>query len=220
MGSKYLVLAAFLAPLAMAGAAQSASQPGPDAPREGDAQVAAVTRLCNKLDCRKSVRNLSLTAAGGKTVEASTERYPYIDDQGAIVIYPGETIGTYIAEQGDAFGKPALASVAGLDGPVKLDFPHADVANLTFKFEEVGKGKPGMFLTLDSHIDAVIKYNLLMFVSTPKGYRAVPTSSCTLLPPQPGMKTFYGTEHWLHPVLMLVITNIRALPKGSPMMCE
>ena len=219
MGGKCLIPALFLAALSMG--SQALAAPEAEAKPDADeARIQSLERICAKVACRKSVRTLSLRAAGGKEVEASTERYPYLDDHGSIVIYPGETISVALPGQDEGLGQPTLVAVTDPDGPVALSSAAAGPANLSFQLEEFGKDKPGMLLRIDNQINSALKYDLTMFVAAGDGFRAMHTSACTLLPPQSGLKSFGGFESWPHPIVMLVISNIHGLPKGTPQSCQ
>ncbi len=219
MGRNYLILAPFLGALSTPDIAWSTPEVVASAPNSENAQDQTLMAACAKLPCRKAIRHFSLRSADGNSVEVSTTIAPYINDKGAIFIYPGEEIGVALTKQDEALGQPALATVTDPNGPVALEFPHPDAANLTFKFHEMD-GKPDMLLTVDNRIDAVVKYDLVMYVAARDGYRGVRTSACGLMPPQGGQKSFMGFEHWPNPILMLAITNIRALPKGSAISCQ
>ena len=211
MWRKYLFWGLFLSGLALAAQAwaQSASS--------DDDRVRAITAKCDRLVCRKASKDVALRTRDGKTVALATELYPYLDDQGAMVIYPGESIGLFMPAKGDVFGAPVLANVSGPDGPVDLGSRPA--ANLLFAFQQLD-GKLDMLLTIGNKTDLVVKVDATMFVPVSGGWRAIHTSTCPVDPPQGSLKVFQGLEHWPHPVGMLVIRNIRALPKGTAQTCE
>jgi len=221
VGTKSLISATFLAGLCLAGPAFAAVDPTGQMPDPAAmAHAQALKDACSKFDCRQCVRTLYLRMPDGKRLEASTDRYPYVDDKGTIIIYPDETIAVVSTGQGEKLGPPALVSVIGPDGPVALRAAPKQPANLTFAFKEFEAGKSGMLLDVTNQIDAALEYDATMVVWAGSGFRFVHTSVCRLMPPQLGQANFHWFENWPHPVVMLIISNIHGLPKNSPQRCQ
>ena len=220
MDTKYLISAMFLASLCLVAPAFAAPDAAGQTPDPETSRQQALKEVCLKFDCRQSVRTLSLRMPDDKRLEASTDRYPYVDDKGVIIIYPGETIAVSLSGQGEALGPPALVSVTNPEGPVALRTAPKQPANLTFAFKEFAKDKSGMLLDVTNQIDAALEYDAAMMVWAGSGFRVVHTSVCRLMPPQPGLTEFHGFEQWAQPVVMLMISNIHGLPKNSPQRCQ
>ncbi len=119
---------------------------------------------------------------------------PYLNEKGAIVIYPGEHfVITFETEN----GKIANA----VPNPVGGQLSNA----VEVRFEEIDSG---MMLTLESHLPGDIKYDASMKVPDD---RLVYTSSC---PVGAGLSAF---ETWPHPIKFLKLSNFRYSTGGA---CE
>lgn len=151
----------------------------------------------------------------GKVFETATEGYPYLDSEGTVLIYPGEKIAITLEKKGSGLDAQ-LASVTGLDGP--LDLPANPAPTLRFEFEQ--DPKLGMMLTATNATNLGIKYDAQMFVPTPNGVKLAHTSICPLMPPQGISPTFSGFENWPHPIVLMVISNIRVQPDDAPRTCN
>ncbi len=221
MRCKCLIQAMIFAGAAVIWAA--AAVPAASAPKANSAnnrKSGDLISQCARLKCRTSVRHFSLQSADGKTVRGETVPFPYVTEQGIILLYPGERIDVSLVRQDDRLAPPAFVAASNPKGSIAPRKLGPATANLSFELQPRGDNKPGMFLMATSQIKAVVKYDLLMYVPIPGGVRAVRTSSCPLRPPQGGQKTFNGIEHWPHPVTMLAIADIRILPPGASTACR
>jgi hypothetical protein len=192
--------------------APASAQPANDSGRSE-----ALAAVCAKVLCRKPGHVFQLHMADGKIFETTTEGYPYLDDKGAVLIYPGETIAITLEMQGGGL-RAQLTNVMGLDGPLDLPAGSASLSTLSFTLKQ--DPKIGMMLTATNAINLAIKYDAQMFVPTPAGVKLVHTSICPLLPPQGDAKTFSGLENWPYPIVMMVLSNIRVQPDGASRTCE
>src|SRR4051812_24798985 len=173
--------------------------------------------VCAKVLCRKPGHAVQLRLGDGKVFETATEGYPYLDDENGVFIYPGETIAITLEKKGGELDAQ-LAGVTGLDGAVDLPVKPASTHTLSFTFKQ--DPKVGMILTATNATNLALKYDARMFVPTPEGVKPIRTSVCPLLPPQGTAPTFSGVEDWPHPIVMMVLRNIRIQPDGAPQTCN
>jgi hypothetical protein len=178
------------------------------------AAAQALADVCAKVACRKITTTLILRKEDGSTGEVDTSPFPYFDPDGEIFIYPGESIILGVAKNGS--GRPRLLKAVDAGGTHQFAQLAAGEASLEFQFRQL-EGKPDMVLSVQNATSAMIKYDALMV--TAPGRRPSPTSSCPVYPPQPGQASFGGIESWPHPIVSLLITNIRPLGKSDPRTC-
>lgn len=176
-------------------------------------------QICAKLPCRKGGRAILLGLPDRQGFETRTHPYPYLDDQDAVILYPGEMITIGFNKTDDKWGRPVLMRVTDADGPVNLGTPGPAAATLSFALEQ-DHGKPGMMLIAANGLPARVKYDVQMFVPSDDGVHAGHSSTCPLMAPQGGLGTFSGFKSWPHLIVMVVITNIRMLPAGAPAACS
>ena len=119
---------------------------------------------------------------------------PYVNDKGAIVIFPGENfVIAFEIENGKIVS--AVPNPAGGQP--------SNAIEVSFKQIEIG-----MMLTLANHLPKTVKYDATM--KAPDD-RMVYTSSC---PVRVGLSTF---ESWPHPIKFLELSNFRFQDPGP---CE
>lgn len=114
-------------------------------------------------------------------------------------------MATFVARQGDRLAPPVFVAASDPGG-----FHNGQAGPYPARKSQLripAEGRPAGHVPHDYELAA-------------DGMRAVRTSSCPLLAPQSGEKSFSGIEHWPHPVMMLAIADIRILPKGAPYACE
>lgn len=205
--------------IGLAGPVQAVETPaGPQSDRAAAAEAQAkadqeLAAHCQKVVCRKVSRLVTLQMRDKTSFETNTRLVPYFDDNGALAIFPGETISLSYASDDTKLEHPVLSSVVDPAGPV--DLPSSSGLTISFKFEQKTDG-PDMMLVVTNSTKAKVKYDAVMFVPDASGVHAARTSACPLMPPQGGQPSFSGFEHWPHPIVMLLISNIRALePSGS-----
>jgi hypothetical protein len=193
-------------------AAPEASASSPDA-----ARAQALAAECAKVPCRKSATSFELRTKDG-VFQGQTQPVPWLDDQGTVILFPGESVTIGYPTDDSALARPELYAHAGPDevmvGPAARLGPI-----LTFDLKQMD-GKPDMMMTGTNRVKATIKFDIVMYVPTPAGVRAMRTSACPLMPPQGSRDSFSGFEHWPHPIAMMVITHIRAMPAGAAMTCD
>jgi tetratricopeptide (TPR) repeat protein len=81
-------------------------------PEYDDPELAA---MCAMVTCREVVRANRLELPDGGFTFVPNRKLPYVDPDGAVLIYPGETIVVAIPIDGDAAGQPRLQSVTDRD---------------------------------------------------------------------------------------------------------
>jgi hypothetical protein len=175
--------------------------------------------ICAKVPCRKGGRPVLLRMPDNRGFETKTQPYPFLDDHGTVILYPGETITIGFNKNGDSLGAPMLLKATDPDGAVDIGAAGTAAASLSFTLKQ-DDGKPSMMLTAANGVAATLKYNLQMFVPTADGVRSGHSSTCPLMAPQGSVASFGGFESWPHPILMLAISDIRMLPAGSGMVCN
>jgi hypothetical protein len=79
-----------------------------------------------------------------------------------------------------------------------------------------------MMLTVTNKTRVTVKYDTVMFVPDPPsgGARGGRTSACPVMSPQGSSSSFSAFESWPHPIVMVLITNIRPLPADAAMVCN
>ena len=184
--------------------AATAGQAAPEgaAQNESQTQAQVLADVCTKVVCRKTVRTLALRTNDGKVAQIDTQLFPYLDQQGRLSIYPGETITLGFEKNGD--GPPRLLKVTDPGGDVDLGPVTPSDFAVVFTLRQRDE-KPDMWLTIANTVMATFKYDVDMFVPTPSGLRPSHTSTCPLLSPQGTLKSFSGVEMWPQPIVMLVI---------------
>lgn len=203
-------------------AAAAAPEDAPPPPDRAAAEAALAQMLaaeCAKITCRKGVRQLSLRMKDGSNFEIATRPLPYIDDKGTLVLFAGESVTLSYAEDDAKLEHPVLSAVTDPLGPVELA-PPPSTRSLTFAFGQLD-GKPDMALGVTNRTPAMVKYDALMFIpdAAAGNARAAKTTACSV-PPLEGSQPAIGLEHWPQALVMLVITNIRALEPGTPRSCD
>lgn len=195
------------------GALLLAAMPALGQPPGKEAAAQALKQVCAQVPCRKITTTLILRKADGSTGNFDTRPYPYFDPDGGLFIYPGETITLGLAKNGS--GKPRLLKAVDVDGAHQFAQPAAGEATLEFTLKQI-EGKPDMMLNVSNSTGAVIKYDTWM--TTVDG-RTSSTSSCPVFPPGRGQASFGGIEHWPHPIVSLLIENVRALGASADRAC-
>ena len=185
------------------------------APAFGQPSAQMLKQMCTQVPCRK-VTTLTLLAAAGQG-QIETDPYPYLDPNGNVIIYPGETITLAMAQNGS--GKPRLLSVSDAAGAHQFAQAAARDKTLVFQFKQVG-GKPDMVLTIVNTTTAAIKYDAVMSSVTDNGVKQAPTVTCPVNPPGKGQQSFRGIENWPFAIVSLLIYDIRPLGKSASPACK
>jgi hypothetical protein len=157
-------------------------------------------RTCERVLCRDAT-TVRVLQEDGSTLEVSLPaRLPFVQPNGWITIFPGEEIFIEVDVEGDRVSNPR--AVRNTESPT---------TTLTFKFWQAPNRKDS-FLLIANPFPRPVKFNL--------GMRPVPeerlrkTTSCPVLAGRTQV------EHWPHPIVQLVIANIRFLPEGAERKCE
>jgi hypothetical protein len=186
------------------------------APAFGQPSAQMLKQMCAQVPCRK-VATLTLRRADGGTGQVDTNAYPYLDPNGNVILYPGETIS--IAVKANGSGKPRLLKVADAAGMHQFAEATAGEKTLIFQLKQMND-KPDMVLTASNTTTAVIKYDVVITAATDKGIKQGPTSTCPLSAPSKGAPDFRGVESWPYPIFEMLIHDIRPLGKSTPRACE
>ena len=185
------------------------------APAFGQPSAQMLKQMCAQVPCRK-VTTLTLRTESSKG-QIDTNPYPYLDPNGNVIIYPGETITLALA--GNGSGKPRLLEATDAGGKHSFAKAAPTEKTLTFQFKQTD-GKPDMVLTAVNTTTSAIKYDAVISAVTDKGINQKPSATCPLSPPSPGQPSFRGIESWPFPIVGLLIHDIRPLGKSTPRACE
>jgi hypothetical protein len=180
---------------------------------------ASLAAACAKTTCRPAEQRLQLRTADDAIAYVKTAKAPYVDENGNVSLYAGETIEISFPDRND-LSHPTFVrtldkiDLEGIKG-YHLDAPPSDPAmpailSLQLHQEE---SKPSMALVLRNETGIALKYDVTMFVPTPQGMRATHTSTCPLLP------GIMGDESWPHPIAMIMLSNFRKTDPGQ-MVCD
>jgi len=168
-------LAAALAVLLAGCSAPPTPEPVPTASTTAATAQGESSRQCGALPCRSNGA-------------------PYVNDKGAIVIFPGERFVIALKiEDGKIVGAEPNPAGGSLSNAIAVSFKEID---------------GGMVLTIANHLPNTVKYDVVMKAPDDK---LVYTSSC---PIDAGLSNF---EHWPHPIKFLELSNFR-FQDGGP--CE
>jgi len=191
----------------------------PDPAADAQARARQMAAMCAQVVCRKASRTITLHLADGGNYTLHTSPYPYLDQAGNVVLYPGETITLGFSKTGDELGKPVLVAVRDVDGAVDIGAAQpAPAMTLSFSLGQDVK-KPDTTLIAASTVGAMLKYDARVSMVVQGGVRLVNSNTCPLMPPQGNAPSFSGFENWPQAIGMMVISNIRALPPGTPVRC-
>src|ERR1700761_491654 len=91
----------------------------------GDAGAQTLKQVCAQVPCR-SANTLTLRARDGRMGQVDIDPYPYLDPDGDVVIYAGETITLALAKDGS--GPPRLLKVVDPRGAHQFAEPNAGEA--------------------------------------------------------------------------------------------
>lgn len=189
-------------------------------PAERQAQLAA---LCAKVPCRKESRQIEIRADAQHGFRYTNQQLPYVDPDGTIILYPGETITVSLAADGDKLAVPKIVSVSDSTGAVDL----GDAANksavpettMTFAFSQI-PGKPDMILFATNRTKLMLKYSAIIMTPSEQGLKASRTTICPVLPSNDPKLGFTGTESWQQGIGMLIVTNLHILPSDGSTACN
>ena len=185
-----------------------------------EAAAKELAAVCAKVTCRKTSRILTLRMPSNSSFQISTRPLPYLDDKGTLIMFAGESITLSYAADDQKLEHPILSAVHDPLGSVELPPPPSGAA-VTFDLSQMD-GRAGMMLTVTNTTKVIVKYDAVMFVADPAsgGARGRRTTACPVLPPQGNASSFAGFESWPQPIVMMLITNIRALPADASQVCN
>jgi hypothetical protein len=223
MMRKCLPLAAVV--LAFAAATPSFAQAPATPPADRAAAEAsfaeALAAQCAKVACRKAVRPVILRMGDGSSFQIATRPLPYFDERGTLILFPGEAVALTFAEDDEKLEHPMMSAITDPVGPVELPAQESKRI-ISFTFLQAD-GKPDMMLGVSNTTKAMLKYDMAGFLpdvvnNNAKGGHV---STCALPPPPDGAnKPSLALEHWPQPMVMVMITNIRALLPGALRSCD
>lgn len=220
---KGLFLAALLAIPAVPSVAQAPDTAQPPADRAAaEASFAQVLAAeCAKVPCRKAVRMVDLRMPDGSSFQIATRPLPYFDEKGTLILFAGEQVALSYAEDDEKLERPVLTSITDPLGPVELPASTYQ-RQISFTFLQAD-GKVDMMLGVSNSTKAILKYDAVGFVPDVVNHnaRGGHVTTCSLSPPEDGGdKPNLALEHWPEPMVMVMITNIRALAQGALRSCD
>jgi hypothetical protein len=172
---------------------------------------------CAHLTCRTVARDLALRDKDGTPIHLNTATVPYVDDDGRVALYAGETVEISFPDRAD-LSHPKFVRVldkideTGVSGYRKDAAAPTGPATLMLQLKQ-DDGKPDMMLLLRNDTGVPLKYDAEMFVPTAQGVDRAHTSTCMLLPGT------MGFESWPHPVAMLLLSGFHKV-EPTQMRCD
>lgn len=211
----FLVFSTFLT-IAIPALAATGDTPGNAAAE----QAAALAAQCAKLACRKGDQTVEMRMDAQRGIRFKAQPLPYIDSNGAVILYPGEAITISLAEENGKLAVPRLVSVTMPTGPVDLGALADPAATNTVTFALTQDiGKPDMQLVATNRTKLLLKYSATMGLPSESGMKPARTSICPLFPATLP-EGFAGHETWPHPIGILILSNLHIIPQGGPMNCD
>jgi hypothetical protein len=180
-------------------------------------RAAALAAMCAKVPCRKTVRSYTLRGPEGTSIQNMTGPYPYVDDQGTVILYPEETIVASLPITGDKLGVPVLLRVTDPGGTVDFAPMTEGVPTISFTLRQ--DDRLGMVLMVTNMSKVGLKYEAYAYIPGPAGARPSRTSTCPLVASQSKIG-FTGMENWPQPIVMMILTNLHIVPSGGAMVCD
>lgn len=209
-----------LALLVMPAAAAVPDTP-PDAHAAAEASFAeALAAECAHVTCRKAVRPVILRMVDGSEFRIDTRPLPYLDDKGTLILFADESVTLSYPEDDEKLEHPVVSAIKDPLGTIDLPAA-ASTRSLTFSFRQM-TDKPDMVLGITNTTKAMVKYDAVAFFPDVVNHnaRGSHTATCALPPPEDNAPRTLGLEHWPQPLVMLIITNIRALEPGALRACD
>ncbi|MDC7684354.1 hypothetical protein PQU92_13785 [Asticcacaulis sp. BYS171W] len=224
-----MIKTVLLAGIALACATTASAQTDKPAPQKVD-----IEKLCAETACRPAGRvDVVVRISPTEFRTAPVGRSPYVLADGAIMLYPGETLAIqYTIVDGQPTAPkliqryaPAMPAQIMKDGkavanPDNATLPKVErdgvVAKLPPNTLLVSYGqmddKPDTWLKIESTLPENLKYNALMMLFKPAGetgYQFRPTSSCPVLSGK------IAIEHWPHPIGPILLAKPRFVAKDD-----
>lgn len=184
--------------------------------------------ICAKTVCREGGAKLTVFFDKERSTKLDVTRSPYVKD-GAILIFPGETLAFELPFDGDKIGEPKFLGTYQPDFPMlrdpagpalpKLDKSKLAPNTLVLSYGQMdgrGKGGPSMMLTLTQNLPMTVKLDAFMTVLRPDSSETVQayTSTCPLMP---NRNSF---ENWPNALGPMILSNFRFQASGTAMVCD
>jgi hypothetical protein len=174
---------------------------------------------CQTMVCRRPGTS-SLRLPDGQRIGLPAPPAPYFTGS-VLSLIPGETIVLGFRRTPQGLGAPMLLQVSDAAGAVEIGAPAEMPVEMTLSFSLAQQeGKPDMMLTVVNKTDAMIKYDVHMYVPSADGVRNSGTSSCPLMPAVSKGQGFSVFESWPHPIALLLIGRIRTLTPDATAICN
>ncbi|HXC57147.1 MAG TPA: hypothetical protein VNU97_17735 [Rhizomicrobium sp.] len=202
------------------------------------AHPAHPTDPCLTAPCRAGGYSVRVRGEGAHYTLVGVRRSPYVLPDGAILIFPGETLVFAFAPDGDMLGAPRFVAEYAPQFPAERDTagdptatpPLADLPKLAgglprdmlAKFPPgtvivsygQSAGQSGMNLTLMSNLAKTMKLDAVIALIASGGYDERHASTCPVLP------NLIDDENWAQPLGPMLLTNFRFQPAGGGMVCD
>ena len=211
-------------------AAQYAPVPPTDA--------ADVAKACAAQACRPGGYGVVVRLDTTHATTVPVAQTPYILDDGAILIFPGETFAVQFTVTDGKLGAPVFykdfaphlpalvktadsAAANPTDGTLPPSPPPVDgkaISQLPPNTVLLSYGPsdqvPGANLVIESNLPAALKFNAVMYAAGATGFGQTPTSTC---PIGSGLMSF---EMWQQPLGPMILTKARLLGDHDSMVCD
>jgi hypothetical protein len=213
---------------ALMGTAAAAWAGGPD--------PAAVAAICAKTACRAGGYSIAVSVDKEHYTSIAVSRSPYVDPKdGAIVIFPGETLVFGLPVADGKIGTPVFVAEYAAEMPMEADPrspppPAHELPRLkgdlgadmlvpfpdgTFIVSYGQRGRePSTYMVMMHNLPKTVKLDALMGIIRPGKYEMHETSTCPVMP------KMFGMENWPHPIGPMFLKNIHFLPDGAGMVCD
>jgi hypothetical protein len=201
-----------------------------------------VEKICAARACRTGGYQAAVFVDAGHYTLIPVSRSPYILDDGAALVFPGETIAVQFAPDGDKLGPPISAQRYAAHFPALIakaeEQPVANpedaalpVVSEKMPADEVAKlppnsllisygqfkqtGDKGMALIVEQNLPQTIKLDAIVAELSPGGgYKLHYTSTCPIMP------KMWGNENWPNALGPIVLKNFRFQATGNSFNCE
>jgi len=206
------------------------------------ADVPDIDAICAKTACRTGGYFAVVSVDAAHFIGVNVSRSPYLLEDGAILLFPGETLAVTFAVDGDTLGKPISAVryaphlpllIARTQGdkpaanpddatlPVVLGkMPADEVASLppNTLLISYGQFKPegpaGMVLTLEHNLPHTLKLDAVITEISTAGYKQHASSTCPVLP------KIWDNESWPYPLGPIILAKVRFQPDSGDIVCN
>lgn len=183
------------------------------------AHAADPAAVCATQACRAGGFSIALRVDDKTFTTIPVSRSPYVLPNGAIMIFPGETIAVQFTPDGDKLTAPKFLKVYAprLPAQVSKDGKLSDPDTAGLSKDDAGalppntlllsygqfKGQPGMVLELEHNMPRTVKVDAIMAIIQDGKYVQKPTSTC------PVKTKLVGFETWPQAMGPMALTNVR-----------